>query len=308
MVDKSQNPHSFQMDKLGLMHSSTALAIVQMKHKAVLEAEERMRGDLYSDLLSGTIESEEYIAVRANKLAIPLHGMHCVLEIIPGSQFNYRNEEIRSHFRERLKGVIVSVCGPNNIKSAVLPQAEGYLVILHFPPMTKSAAQEKQIQDIYAAILDQFPASTSEPELYIGVGEAPESLIELSKSCRQASRAISLGKKITGAGGLFFFGKLGIYSLLDVKSMDELHTNCLQELERIEAALSGNEHLYLDTLEAYFACGESPTAMAKDLSIHVNTAKYRIKKIKEALGESLFQNGDEKMRIYLLLKMRRLMR
>ena len=306
LAEKSQNPHSFQMDKLGLMHSATALTIVQMKRKAVLEAEERLRGDLYSDLLSEAVESIEYIAVRANKLDIPLHGIHCVLEIIPSSEFRYQSEEARTHFRERLKGVVVSVCGPNNVKSAVLPQTEGILVILHFPPMTKPAAQEKQIQDIYTAILDQLSGNSS--ELYVGVGETPDSLMDLSKSCRQANRAINLGKKITGSGGLFFYGKLGVYSLLDVKNMDELRTNCIQELARIETALAGNEGVYLDTLEAYFACGESPTAMAKSLGIHVNTAKYRIKKIKEALGENLFLNGDEKMRIYLLLKMRRLMR
>lgn len=304
LSEKSQNAHGLQMDRLGLMHSATALAIVQMRKKAVLEAEERLRGDLYSDMLSGTVESEEYVAVRADKLDIPLHGVHCVLNVIPDARSHYQNEDVRGHFGDHLKSIVMQACGPNMIKSAVLPQSEGHLIILHFPPMTKSAAQEKQIQDIYSAIIEQLSGSVE--ELYVGVGEALDSLMGLAQSCRQANHAIALGKKITGRGGLFFYGQMGIYSLLDVKSIDELHANCIQELDRIKKSFTGNENVYLDTLEAYFTCGESPTAMAKELGIHVNTIKYRIKKIKDVMGENFFVNGNEKMRVHLLLKMKRL--
>ena len=304
LAEKAQNSHSQQIDKLGLTHSAMALAIVQMKRKAVTEAEERLRGDLYSDLLSGTVSSEEYVAVRADKLNIPPNGIHCVLEVIPEEGFGHRSTDARLHFGERLKSVVVRACGPVTTKSAVLPQSEGYLIILHFPPKTKTDAQEKQIRQIYEAISEQLTGGSN--ELCVGAGEALDSLLGLMQSCRQAQRAIAMGRKTTGRGGLFFYGQMGIYSLLDVKSIDELHANCLSELSRLEKAFVGSEEAYIDTLEAYFACSESPTEMAKVLGLHVNTVKYRLRGIKEALGENFFDNGNEKMRVYLLLKMKKL--
>jgi purine catabolism regulator len=280
-----------------------ALSIVQMKRKAVMEAEERLRGDLYSDLLSGTVSSEEYVAVRADKLDIPLHGIHCVLEVVPEEGFGHRSADARAHFCERLRGVAVRACGIGT-KFAVLPQTEGYLIIFHFPPKTKPDSQEKQIRDIYTAISEQLTGGSA--DLCVGAGEALDSLLGLMQSCRQAQRAIAMGRKTTGRGGLFFYGQMGIYSLLDVKSIDELHANCISELGRVENAFGGSEEVYLETLEAYFACSESPTEMAKALGVHVNTIKYRLRRIREALGDNFFQNGNEKMRVYLLLKMKKL--
>ena len=304
LAEKSLSIHGQQMDRLGLTHSATALAIVQIKRKAVMEAEERLRGDLYSDLLSGTVESEEYVAIRADKLDIPLHGVHCVLQVVPEADIRHQNDDARAHFGERLRSVVSRVCGPNTCRFAVLPQSEGHLIILHFSSKTKPDAQEALIRDVFRAVSEQLAWGAS--ELYVGVGEALSSLLELKQSCRQANRAIALGRKTTGRGGLYFYGQMGIYSLLDVKSLDELHANCLHELGRLENAFFGNEAVYLETLEAYFTCGESPTGMAKTLGVHVNTVKYRIRKIREALGDSFFENGNEKMRIYMLLKMKKL--
>ena len=304
LTEKTQNTHGQQIDRIGLTHSATALAIVQMKRKAVTEAEERLRGDLYSDLLSGTVESEEYVAVRADKLGIPLNGIHCVLEVVPEEGFSHRSGDARLHFGERLKSVAARACGPSMTKLAVLPQSEGYLIILHFSSKTKPEAQEKQIREIYTAVSEQLAGGSA--GFCVGVGEALDSLLGLMQSCRQAQRAIDMGRKTTGACGLFFYGQMGIYSLLDVKSIDELHANCLSELSRIENAFSGSEEAYMETLEAYFACSESPTEMAKALGLHVNTVKYRLRRIREALGESFFESGNEKMRVYLLLKMKKL--
>ena len=306
LAKKSQSAYEMQMDMLGLMHSATAYAIVQMRRKAVIEAEDRLRGDLYSDLLSGIGESEEYVAVRADKLGIRLNGIHCVLEIISEELNGRQNDDVCIYYGKRLKSVVMRVCEANNIKCAVLSQSKGHLIILHFPYMTKPEIQKKQILKIYDAVSRLLSGGIS--ELYVGVGETVESLMKLAQSCRQASRAAVLGKKIMGSGGLYFFGQMGIYSLLDAKDMEELHRNCLKELDHIEKAFHGSRKVYLDTLEAYFACGENIAEMARELGIHVNTAKYRMKKIKEVLGENIFENGNEKMRIYLLLKMKKLIK
>jgi sugar diacid utilization regulator len=205
-----------------------------------------------------------------------------------------------------LQYAIRQVCGQYVLKCAVLPQSEGYLVMLHFSQKSKPNAIESQIRDIYRAIGEQLSGRPDSGALFVGVGEVQGSLLLLARSCRQANRAIALGRKINGNGGLFFFGQMGIYSLVDAKSMEEFHANCLHELARFTEMCGANANIYLDTLEAYFDFGESPSAVAGALGLHLNTVRYRMKKIGEILGADFFKDGKEQMRMYLLIKMQKI--
>jgi sugar diacid utilization regulator len=167
--------------------------------------------------------------------------------------------------------------------------------------------QESQIRSIYKAIQIQLSKLPDVNRLFVGVGEVQDSLMLLSRSCRQANHAIALGRKISGNDGLFFFGQMGIYSLVDAKSMEELHSNCFNELEEFANICGVNAGIYLETLEAYFDSGESPAAVASVLGLHINTVRYRMKKITELLGADFFKDGKEKMRMYFLIKMQKIL-
>jgi purine catabolism regulator len=306
LADKWQSAHSEQIDLLGLSHSTTALAIVQMKKRAVLEAEEKIRGDLYSDLLRGAVDSEEYVSVRADQLDIPLHGGHCVIEIISGEESAHHGEASHNRFGDHLRRLIRASYWPHIQRIAVLPQSEGHLIVLHFQQKTHPDVMEAHIRDMHKAVHEQLSGLTGFNCLFMGVGEVQESLMLISRSCIQANRAIALGRKINRSGGLFFFGQMGIYSLVDAKSMDDFHSNCIHELERFAKKCGGNSEIYLDTLEAFFDCGESPTAAASALGIHLNTVRYRLRKISEIMGPSFLSDGKEKLRMYLLIKMQKI--
>jgi purine catabolism regulator len=272
----------------------------------VLEAEEKIRGDMYIDLLGGAVDSEEYVSVRARQLDISLYGSHCVIEVIPNGGLANKSESARAGFGLRLQNIVSRACGQYALKSAVIPRSEGYLIVLHFLRKTKPEAFEAQIRAVCTALWEQLSALPDINELFVGVGEVQESLTQLALSCRQAGRAIALGRKISGNGGLFFFGQMGIYSLVDAKSMEEFHENCCNELEQFTEKCGANAAIYLDTLEAYFDSGENLTAMASALGLHLNTVRYRMKKISEIMGAGFFKDGKEKMRLYLLIKMQKI--
>jgi sugar diacid utilization regulator len=243
----------------------------------ILQPEEKNRVDLYSDLLRGSVESEEYISVRADRLDIPLNGRHNVLEVIVDGELTQQSEIAHARFGTFLQHMVRKACGQYVQRIAVLPRSEGHLVVLHFNQKTKEDVIETQIRDIYKFIHEQLSVLPDVNKLFVGVGEVQESLILLARSCSQANRAITLGRKISESGGLFFFGKMGIYSLVDAKSMDEFHGNCLREMELFVEKSGANAGIYLDTLEAYFDFGESPTAVAAALGLHLNTVRYRLK-------------------------------
>jgi sugar diacid utilization regulator len=235
---------------------------------------------------------------------IPFYGIHCVLAVLPDGGPAYQSERDSMRFRTCLRAAIIH--GQHVLKSAVLTQSEGHLVVLHFRHDTKPNVLESQIRVIYKAMREQLPRLPGIRDLHVGVGEVQGSLMLLAQSCRQANRAIVLGRKTNGSEGLYFFGQMGIYSLVDAKSMEEFHSNCAREMEAFAKTCGVNTGIYLDTLEAYFDYGESPTAVATALGLHLNTVRYRLKRISELLGEGFFKDGKEKMRMYMLIKMQKI--
>ena len=55
-------------------------------------------------------------------------------------------------------------------------------------------------------------------------------------------------------------------------------------IERIYKPLADNSTELLDTLKAYLDCGRSLEATSKQLFVHANTVRYRLKKISEVIG------------------------
>jgi purine catabolism regulator len=192
-------------------------------------------------------------------------------------------------------------------KNAILAERDGCLMALHFRRNIAQDVMDAHLREIYECVREKAAAMPESPEILIGVGLPCESLMQLVQSYRQASRAIALGRKTAREQGLFFFGRMGVYSLLDAKSTDEFNENCASEIDRLRSRFGDHAEMYFTTLEIYFDSGELLGAAAKRMDIHVNTVKYRLNKIKDALGEAVFKDGAEKLRLYLLIKMRKIL-
>jgi sugar diacid utilization regulator len=266
---------------------------------ALSEADEKSRGDFYNDLLSGAIQSEEILSARAVRLGVPIAGDHHVLAVradVPGGGAKGPATE------ETLEEIARAACEAVHRRSAVLPADGGAVIILRFDERSERRIRRSAIDSLCHAIRDESLARGA--RVTIGVGDACGSLLDIAQSCRQALRAISLGRKISGGGLAFHFGEMGVYSLLD--DMEGFRPNCARELERLRAAYGKNAESHFETLEAFFDSGESASATAKALNIHVNTVKYRIRRSREILGDEAIDDGQERLKLYLLLKMRKL--
>ena len=129
----------------------------------------------------------------------------------------------------------------------------------------------------------------------------------LRDSLCQANNAIKLGQKIAYPGNIYFYGEMGIYSLLSADSTEHFHKMCRNELIIISQALGKNADSTLDTLEVYFDTNCNLKETAEVMDIHINTVKYRIDKAKSTLNCFVIKNNEGGLKLHLLLKMRHLL-
>lgn len=138
-------------------------------------------------------------------------------------------------------------------------------------------------------------------DFHIGIGRSYKGLKGLRKSYNEATKAAKLGKTILNHS-VIHYNNLGLFQLLSNFDNDhELGIFYDETIHRIHKYNQESDLDLINTLMVYFKNNESLTKTANELFIHVNTLKYRIKKINQISGYDL-NNSEEKLQLYLGLK------
>ena len=117
-----------------------------------------------------------------------------------------------------------------------------------------------------------------------GLSRPVEHVTGIATAYEQAGRALSIGRKIHGPGGVVHFDDLGAYRLLSlVEDKDELRsfvTETLGELAGEDETASDLRH----TLSVLLDTGGNVAEAARRLHFHYNTLRYRIDKLEGHVG------------------------
>ncbi|WP_339226833.1 PucR family transcriptional regulator ligand-binding domain-containing protein [Oceanobacillus sp. FSL K6-2867] len=152
-------------------------------------------------------------------------------------------------------------------------------------------------------VLSKDVASTV--QLHLGVGRLETGPEGIQQSYVQAEQALRLGISVMHTQEILYYDDLGSYRLLSkLKDDHELLAFYDETVGRLLPYDTRNE--LLNTLTSYFYNDEILKLTANDLFIHVNTLKYRIKRIEELTGHDL-KKSEGKMNLYLGLKIHRLL-
>ena len=132
---------------------------------------------------------------------------------------------------------------------------------------------------------------------------------QLDRGYQEALVALKVARKLKGPGGLLHFSEVGSYRLLldiwerDPDQVRALYEDSIGPVDRYDQA---NGTQLVHTLSTFFANNESLTKTATDLYAHRHTIRYRLEKIAEVCGLSVFQT-EHKERLGLGLKARSLL-
>lgn len=122
----------------------------------------------------------------------------------------------------------------------------------------------------------------------LGVSSVDDDLHSLPVKYEEARRAITLTHRVRGAGHGATIEDLRLPDLLSrllgTQGVDRLMAD-IRLLEQYDAR---HNSVYLDTLAAFLQCFGNITEAAELLSVHPNTVRYRIERIEEMLGKSMF--------------------
>ncbi len=255
------------LDRTIIRGGCLVLALRLLIERSIADAEERSGRDLIEDALRGIGHASTALAAR---LGYQRDGPAVVLTVrlrlppaVCDRRWNGARRRVMSAVQDEFPGGIRGLAGlvGEEIVAIVRPEA--------------AEACERRI-------LSRATAGAPDLRVTIGVSDVSASVGHLQEAHRQARQAVALAESIPQH--VLRFADLGLYRLLfdadHASRIDEHIERWLGPLLRYDAA----QHTRLaETLARYLTGTGRNEEVALDLSIHVSTLKYRLRRIREIL-------------------------
>lgn len=278
------------LDIAVLETASSLISLEFLRLKVKFDIEQQYRSDFIRDLLFNQDMTEKDLVELGSRYDTKSSGDYiCLIVDI------LKEESIKIDLAQWKEEAIVAL--QKIWPDILIGTIRGKVCVIH----QINNNQKNKLQETIEKIHDVFQSSLDKKVfVYIGAGEIYQGLEGIRKSFYQAERAIRLFYVNKTLEPIIYFERLGTYRLLEplieTEVLSDFYKNSIQKL--IDYDEKGD---LIYTLQVYFNENEVLNISSEKLYIHVNTLKYRMKKIEEITGLS-FRRTEDKLTLFLGLK------
>ncbi|MEY9963618.1 DNA-binding PucR family transcriptional regulator [Streptacidiphilus sp. MAP12-16] len=255
--------------------ASVVTALLLLLRRSVAETENRVRGELLTDLLNAPGRDPVGLVERGRRLGVDLRRPHLLLAA-----------QVPVDSRSKLAGAATQVLfGRGGLATQPVGAEHGNALVLLLPddPSSSPGAVARTV----AAQLAQLTGLS----VTVGAGGPAVGPVALAAAYEEAMRCLRALKVLGRDGDGAASADLGFLGVLlgDGHDVNGFVAGALGPLLDYDAR-RGTE--LVRTLHAYFACGGSLTRAKDELHVHVNTVVQRLDRVEALLGPDW--NGPER--------------
>lgn len=303
-----------EMQRLALEHAATIAAVEMAQDQVRFETEVRLKGDFIDDLIGDRFSSEDSLLHRANFLGSDLSRGATVMLLQPEVAITEagRFAPKEAAGEEEVQQVVERYFGRcarylSDIEPTPLVSLKsGRIIILLCGDEARNASRPAGV----AERLKRLAKDSGDLSVSVGIGRFAGETSGLARSFGEAQIALKIGRRLGGEGSIMEFEKVGTYKLLfavwekDPAEVEAIYRETIRPIERYDEA---NDGQLVHTLSVYLGNDESLAKTSESLYAHRHTVRYRLNKIAELCGLSVFKSQD-KERLSLGLKARDLLK
>jgi PucR family transcriptional regulator, purine catabolism regulatory protein len=294
------------LDRLAAERGALVCAVELAKQRAVVAAEQQLRGDFLDMLLTAGPTEESALARRAEEMGYPLVGQHVVVI------FGLRSGDLAQP--QRLTPNLPRAWSLTTREFRVCLLDTGIQVFLctHEDKLVALCCAEhddrlKAVIQYAQTTHERVTALSPEIRIAIGIGQPGANLAGLRRSFIQAREALALAEALFEGDKILTFGDLGLYHLLQhLQGCEELVTFYQQTLAPLVSYDLEHDAQLVSTLQAFFTHHGNVSQTAKSLYLHRNSLLYRLERIGE-ITEMDLDKADDRFALQLALKLQPLL-
>jgi len=286
-----------ELEMVAIEHACTVCAIDNLKQDSAIETELRLKGDLLDDIFSMDEEKDNYLVHKALRLGYDLSRPHRVMAVdLISKGSNKRNNFSPDFIVEIVKsgiGSLVEKIAPNSLVAA---RRNRVVIILCTDDSNTHIDCAKLIRDWVAGNISQCSVN-------ITWGCKCFAFTDYKQSFEEAWEASDILKNLGKKNELVGYDELGIYAILwESDKQDKIKEFALSKLGCLLEYDNKHATNLLKTLEIYLQKNCSLKETAAAAFIHINSLKYRLKRIKELTGLNL-ANEEDRFQCQLSLRL-----
>src|SRR3989442_117505 len=272
-----------EMHRLAVGRAAHACAIELVRARAARDARDEAEEELLDALTAGRPGSHEAARERAKRKGFDVDAPYLV--VAADAPPSGKAAAIRGAWERQLAVM----------RCSALVRERGATTVALISLAGKRAIEPR-------ALVEQLhrAARAAGGPVALGYGAVRTGTAEIASGAREAEQALTMGRRLFGAGSATAFQNLGLYRLLyALQPGPELRAFRDDVLGRL--GVKDRRGVLLETLGAYLATNGSPTEAANLLHLHRNTVLYRLGRIEELLGVDL-RNAEVRLAVHLALK------
>lgn len=275
-----------------LERAAQVTALLLLLRRARAEAENRLRGELLSDLLEAPARDPDRLRERALRLPLDLDSEHVVVVASADAVGRHR--------------LASAAAGLAAERHGLAGEYQGVVVLLLARPEPSSETSPDGTVGAAAALVrGRLAAAVRAPVTAAAAGPV-RGPAALAATYREARRCLDALHALGRSGEAACPADLGFAGLL----LAEVHSAAVARFveDAIGPVLDYDARRGTDlaaTLQTYFAHDRSPARCAPALHVHVNTVTQRLDRIRQLLGEDWTHPGRA-LQVQLALHLHRL--
>ena len=231
-------------------------------------------------ILRGEVETSEFESLAAEH-DIPMHGNRCVL------YFYFQDLDAEAALQMMSDGL--------DSEDDLMTE-----VGRHSVAMLKKLSDEEPFEEMeeYARAIENSFLTETGKDVFVGVSEPHEDLINMPEAFEEARSAINVGRIYHSNRSIFVYRNLLLERFLSEVS-PEMSANYNSKIFNRKTARLFNEEM-VHTIETFFDNSLNLSETARKLYIHRNTLVYRLEKVQRAIGLDL-RNFDDAVTFKMMM-------
>lgn len=289
--DKALEEHEIAMLNQGAAFAALAL----MHQRRVREVQVQMRGHLLDALIEETAPDEPTLLRRASAMGLDLRSPHWLLALglaapqkgADRMEMLYRRLTERSWLRD--PGVVIR-------------KGDHLLCLVRADP---DDADPEEIVEYARALRERLQAPHPSLDVRIGIGQLCRRAADYAPAYRGAHKALMVARSSTQLDVVteWSMGFMGL--LLESANLEGLREAGRKLLDALLDMEKQGQSVLLETLAAYLDHNGNVREAAAVCHAHVNTVRYRLRRIEQILGRDL-ENSLDRLELALAVHVLRL--
>lgn len=327
IVLRSSARSSIELDIRAIEHAAVVLSLERIRSRVARATEERLNADFLHDVVTGRGGGQARQEERARYHGVDpqQHYRLLVVELDGWDRYlraHQPSEADADRLLQRLLGLVRSAAAAT---PGCLVSASGDRLTIAAPVLAPARGGDdggadpgsdvdpagddvdlREFERLFEAMTASVKRVAPEVDLHAGLGPLARGLAEFPTSHRGATQALTVLQRIGRPNQLLPAEQLGVIGLLlESSNPDELRRLTTRILGPLLARDAENNGALTDTLFGYLDHGGDLRRTAQAMYVHVNTVKYRLKRIEELSGLS-FENPQHMLELTIAQLVHRL--